>query len=117
MGGHFFVHSYDATATSATFQIPQGAVSGNFFVTSAQGTLTPTQSNTVQFQRLARLRIHSAVKDLAAGESLTLQYALMGNATPHGVSFSADLGTFSDATYTAPAHVPSDTFAHITGCL
>src|SRR5258706_635533 len=41
----------------------------------------------------------------------------MDNAPPHGVSFSADLGTFSDATYTAPANVPSDTFAHITGCL
>jgi hypothetical protein len=117
MGGHIYVQSLDATGTSATFTVPQGAVSGNFFVISSQGTLTPVQSNTAQFQRLASLRIHSAVTDLAAGQSTTLQYALLGDSTPVGVTFSADLGTFSGTTYTAPANVTSDTFAHITGCI
>ncbi len=117
MGGPIYVQSSNVTPTSATFPVPQGAVSGNFFVTSAQGVLTPTQSNTVQFQRLASLRIHSALKDLAAGQSETIQYALLGNATPVDVTFSADLGTFSGSTYTAPATVTSDTFAHITGCI
>jgi hypothetical protein len=117
MGGPIYVRSTNATGTSATFTVPQGAVSGNFFVTSAQGTLTPMPSNTVQFQRLARLRIHSALSDLAAGQSATIQYALLGDNTPTGVTFSADVGTFSGATYTAPATVNADTFAHITGCI
>ena len=117
MGAPIYVQSPNATGTSATFGVPQGAVSGNFFVTSAQGLLTPTQSNTVQFQRLASLRIHSAVIDLAAGQSEMIQYALMGNSTPVDVTFSADLGTFSGATYTAPSSVTSNTFDHITGCI
>lgn len=117
MGGPIYVQSPNATSTSATFTVPQGAVSGNFFVISAQGTLTPTQSNTVQFQRLASLRIHSAMNDLAAGQSEVIQYALMGNSTPVDVTFSADLGTFAGTTYAAPGSVASDTFDHITGCI
>ena len=117
MGGPIYVQSPNATGTSAIFTVPQGAVSGNFFVVSAQGGLTPTQSNTVQFQRLASLRIHSAVNDLAAGQSDTIQYALMGNSTPVDVTFSAQLGTFSGATYTAPASVAFDTFDYLTGCI
>jgi hypothetical protein len=117
MGGPIYVQSPNATGNSATFTVPQGAVSGNFFVVSAQGTLTPTQSNTVQFQRLASLRIHSAVNDLAAGQSEVIQYALLGNSTPVDVTFSAELGAFSGATYTAPANITSDTFDYITGCI
>lgn len=117
MGGLIYVQSSNATGTSATFTVPQGAVSGNFSVISAQGTLTPTQSNTVEFKRLANLRVHSAATDLAAGESATIQYALLGDSTPVDVTFSGDLGTFSGATYTAPASITSDTFAHITGCI
>jgi hypothetical protein len=117
MGGPIYVQSPNAAGTSATFTVPQGAVSGNFFVVSAQGTLTPTQSNTVQFQRLANLRIHSPVNDLAAGQSEMIQYALMGNSTPVDVTFSAELGTFSGATYIAPASVTSDIFDEITGCI
>jgi len=117
MGGHIFVKSTNATGTSATFTVPQGAVSGNFYVMSQQGSLSPGESNTVQFQRLARLRIHAPVRDLAAGESTILQYALMGDPSLRTVSFSADLGTLSGATYTAPSSVMADTFAHVTGCI
>lgn len=117
MGGQIFVQSANATGTTATVGVPQGAVSGNFYVISEQGTLTPEQSNTVQFERLARVRIHAPVRDLAAGESTTLQYALMGDSTPRSVTFSADLGTFSGATYTAPSSITADTFVHITGCI
>jgi hypothetical protein len=117
MGGHIFVKSSNATGTTATFTVPQGAVSGAFYVMSQQGSLIPGQSNTVQFQRLARLRIHAPRRDLAAGESTTLQYALMGDPSPRTVTFSADLGTFSGATYTAPSSVTAETFAHVTGCI
>jgi hypothetical protein len=117
MGGQIFVKSMNATGTAATVSVPQGAVSGNFYVMSQQGSLTPGQSNTVQFQRLARLRIHAPIRDLAAGESTTLQYALMGDPAPRSVTFSADLGTLSGATYTAPSSVAADTFAHVTGCI
>ena len=117
IGGQIPVTATNATGSSASVIVPQGSVTGPFYVLSSQGGLAPVQSNTVQFQRLARLRIHSPLRDLAAGESVTLQYALMGDASPHTVTFSADLGTFSGATYLAPASVTADTFAHITGCI
>ena len=107
----------NVTGTSATVTVPQGAVSGNFYITSSMGGLAPAGSNTVQFQRLARLRLHTPKPDLSAGESVDLQYALLGDATPRRVTFSSDLGSFSGSTYTAPASVTNDTFAHIKGCI
>lgn len=117
IGGHVPVVATNVTGTSATVSVPQGAVSGNLYVTSSMGGLAPAQSNTVQFQRLARLRVYTPKKDLSAGESVSLQYALLGDSTPRSVSFSADVGSFSGSTYLAPGSVTADTFAHVTGCI
>lgn len=103
--------------TGLTVNVPQGAVSGPVYVFTQQGTLSPVQSNKLQFKRLARLRIRTPEKDLSAGELVTLQYALMGDSTPQTVSFTADVGSFSGATYSAPGAVGSDSFAHIKGCI
>src|SRR5581483_7941024 len=105
------------SGTSATVTVPQGAVTGVFYVQTAQGGLAPVSSNTLQFQRLARLRIRSPQNDLGAGESVTLQYALLGDSTPHTVQFTADQGTFSGSTYFAPASLTADSFAHIKACI
>jgi hypothetical protein len=107
----------NSAGTSITVTVPQGSVSGPLFVLTQQGTLTPLQSNTLQFRRLARLRIRSPEQDLSAGESVTMKYALLGDSTPRNVTFSADLGSFSGATYQAPAVVASDSFAHIRACI
>jgi len=116
LGSHIPVLATTVSDTSATFTVPQGAVSGDFYLLSRVGGLTPAQSNTMQFRRLARLRLHSPTNDLSSGESVTLQYALLGDSTPHTVTFTTDVGTFSGSTYTAPT-VTSDSFAHIKGCI
>ncbi len=105
------------SGTSLTLTVPQGVVSGPFFVMTQQGTLTPVKSNTLQFQRLARVRIRVPRKDLSSGESETFQYALLGDNTPRAVTFSADLGSFNGSTYQAPTMLAANTFAHITGCV
>jgi len=102
---------------SITVTVPQGAVTGPVYLATPPDDVYPTQSNPIQFERLARLRIRSPQNDVAAGELITFQYALLGDATPRAVNFSADQGSFSGATYLAPAAVPSDTFVHITGCI
>jgi hypothetical protein len=104
------------TETSATYTVPQGAVTGQFYVRALQGNAW-VPSNTLQFQRLARLRIRAPQNDVAAGESLQFQYALLGDPTYQTVTFTADQGSFSGSTYLAPSSVSSDTFAHITGCI
>jgi hypothetical protein len=102
--------------SSFTVVVPQGSVTGPFFVQTQYAGTTLT-SNVVTFQRLARLRIRTPEKDLSAGESVTMQYAFMGDSTPQTVAFSADLGSFNGATYQAPGSIASDTFAHVTACI
>jgi hypothetical protein len=117
IGGQIAVTGTNATGSSVIVTVPQGSVTGSFHVVIRQGGLAPVASNTLQFQRLARLRIRTSRKDLSSGESVTMQYALMGDATPRTVNFSADVGSFSGATYLAPGNVGTDTFAHVTGCI
>jgi hypothetical protein len=119
IGGQLPVVVYGTDdGSSFMVTVPQGSVTGPFFVRTQQnGSNPPVSSNTLTFQRLARLRIRTPQMDLSAGESVTLQYALMGDSTPQTVSFSADLGSFNGATYQAPGTVTSDTFAHITACI
>jgi hypothetical protein len=107
----------NSAGTAITVTVPQGSVSGPLFVLTQQGTLAPLQSNTLQFRRLARLRIRSPEQDLSAGESVTMKYALLGDSTPRNITLSADLGSFSGLTYQAPAVVVSDSFAHIRACI
>ena len=117
IGGTIPVQSYSANGTSATITVPQGSVTGSLYAQVQLGGLGPVQSNAVQFQRLARLRIRSPQNDVAAGESVIFQYALLGNSTPQTVTFTADQGTFSGSTYIAPASVPSDSFVQVSACI
>ena len=116
-GGQIPVTVFNGNNGSFTITVPQGTVTGPFFVRSQPGGLPPVDSNIVTFQRLARLHIRTPHKDLSAGESVTLQYAFLGDSTSQAVTFSADLGSFSGATYLAPSTVASDSFVHITACI
>jgi len=107
----------NSSSTALTVTVPQGSVSGPLYVITQQGGLAPVQSNTLQFHRLARLRIRTPQNDLSSGESVTFQHALLGDNTPQNVTFSADVGSFSGATYQASSVLNSDTFAHVTGCI
>jgi len=117
IGGSLSVVSSNANGTSATVTVPQGSVTGQFYVTEAQGGLSPQQSNSLQFQRLARLRIRAPQNDVGAGESIDFKYALLGDSTPRTVTFTADQGSFSGSTYLAPASVRSDSFVHVSACI
>ena len=117
IGGQMPVVAANPNGSSVTVTVPQGSVTGPFFVQTQNGGFSPENSNTLTFQRLARLRIRTPYQDLSAGESVTLQYALLGDSTPRTVTFSADLGTFSGATYQAPGTVTADTFANVTACI
>ena len=116
-GGTISTLSASGTGTSAVLTVPQGSVSGPFYVLAQQSGFAAVQSNSIQFQRLARLRIHPPANDVAAGESLVFGYAFLGDATPRTVTFSADVGSFVGATYTAPTVLNADTFAHVTACI
>ncbi len=117
IGGTLPVVSSSANGTSATVTVPQGSVTGQFYVIVAQGGLSPQNSNSVQFQRLARLRVRAPQNDVGVGESVDFKYALLGDSTPQTVTFSADLGSFSGSTYIAPASVSSDSFVHVSACI
>ena len=117
IGGTIPAPGIGANGTSLTVTVPQGSVSGPLSVMTAQGGLAPVASNPSPFQRLARLRIRSPRKDLSAGESVTLKYALLGDSTPTTITFTADVGSFSGATYLAPGSVPADGFAHVSACI
>ena len=117
IGGQIPVSGFNSNGSSLTVTVPQGSVTGPFFVRTQPGNLPPVDSNTLTFQRLARLRIRSPKRDLSSGESMTLKYAMLGDATPRTVTFSSDIGSFSGATYLAPANVSSDSFAHISACI
>jgi hypothetical protein len=117
LGGPLPVANLATNGNSATVTVPQGSVTGSFYVQSQQGALAPLQSNSVHFQRLARLRIRSTQNDVGEGESVVFQYALLGDSTPQTVIFSTDQGSFSGSTYLAPPSITSDSFAHITGCI
>src|SRR5260370_36065539 len=70
--GHPISTQLSASGTSVTTFVPRGAVTGpiylDAYVPSPQGFM-PVQSNMLQFQRLARLRIRTPRQDVAAGES------------------------------------------------
>ena len=70
VGGALPTSAVVTGTNSAIVTVPQGSVTGPFYLQLAQNNLPPVQSNAVQFQRLARLRIRAAQNDVGAGESI-----------------------------------------------
>jgi len=104
-----------------TVQVPFGATSGPVYISvppQPGGAITIAEtSNSVQFTRLPNLRVRAPNKDLSSGETLQLDWRLLGASTPSVVTWKADSGTVnSQGVFQAPT-VASESYSHVTGCL
>lgn len=98
--------------------VPFSAVSGPVWITTQLPGFAPVVSNSVPLTRIPALRIRAASRDLAAGESTTFSYRILGMPSAQTIQWTADVGSIdSGGNYQAPASVPGDTFAHIQGCI
>jgi hypothetical protein len=98
--------------------VPLSAISGQVVVQVQAQNGSIQQSNAVAFSRLPRVRIRAAQRDLSAGESVSFQSRILGSGTTEALTWSVDVGSVSsDGAYTAPASVPSDSYAVVTACV
>jgi hypothetical protein len=104
--------------TQATVTVPFGATTGPIYATVSPfvGGLVET-TNSLTFTRLPNLLVHAANKDLSSGETLQLDWRLLGASTPNVVTWTADSGSISaQGVFQAPV-VSSESYSHVTGCL
>jgi hypothetical protein len=103
---------------SAGVQVPFSTVSGPVTVTTQLPGFAPVVTNSLQLTRISALRIRAANRDLAAGESTTFAYRILGTASAQSIQWTADVGTIDrSGNYQAPGSVTSDAFATIQGCI
>lgn len=103
-----------------TVTVPFGATSGPVYISvppqPGSGETTRT-SNPAPFTRLPNLRVHAPNKDLSSGETLQLDWRLLGASTPSTVIWTADSGSVSaGGVFQAPV-VSSESYSHVTGCV
>ena len=107
-------------ATGVTVTVPFGAASGPVYlsVPPQPGSGAPVlTSNSVSFTRLPNLLIHAASKDLSSGETLQLDWRVLGASTPNVVKWKADSGSISSqGMFQAPV-VSTESYSRVTGCL
>jgi hypothetical protein len=108
------------TGNGLTVTVPFGATSGLVYMSippqpgSGMPVLT---SNSVSFTRLPNLLVHAPNKDLSSGETLQLDWRLLGARAPSVVSWTADSGSVSaQGLFQAPV-VSSESYSRVTGCL
>jgi hypothetical protein len=107
----------EGSSTLLNVQVPLDVVTGPVFVQSGVG-IAISKSNAMPFGRVPDLRIRATQRDLGPNESTTIKTVFFGSTGAEPIVWSVDQGTISpDGTYTAPASVPSDTFAHISACI
>ena len=105
------------SSNQITATVPFGATTGPVSV-----NLTPFQggnetSNSVSFSRLPNLRVHAANKDLSSGETLQLDWRVLGASSPNVVTWTADSGSINaQGVFQAPV-VASESYSRVTGCL
>jgi hypothetical protein len=98
--------------------VPLSAVSGPVSVITQLPGFAPVVTNSLQFTRIPALRIRAANRDLSTGESTQFSYRILGMPSAQTIEWTADVGTIDGSgNYQAPGGVPSDTFAHIQGCI
>ena len=74
-------------------------------------------TNSLTLTRLPNLLVHAANKDLSSGETLQLDWRLLGASTPNVVTWTADSGSVSaQGVFQAPV-VSSESYSRVTGCL
>ena len=106
---------------SLTVQVPFGATSGPININippQPGGAITVVlTSNSIQFTRLPNLRVHASQKDLSSGETLQLDWRLLGASTPNVVKWTGDSGSVSSqGVFQAPI-VSTESYSRITGCV
>jgi len=100
-----------------TVTVPFGATTGPVYV-----NLTPFQgvnetTNSLAFARLPNLRIHASSKDLSSGETLPLDWRLLGASTTNVINWTADSGSITaQGVFQAPV-VSSEKYSRVTGCV
>jgi len=109
------------TGNGLTVEVPFGATSGPVFISvppQPGGVVTISEtSNSVPFTRLPNLQVRAANKDLSSGETLQLDWRVLGASTPNVATWTADSGTVSaKGVFQAPT-VTSESYSHVTGCL
>jgi len=97
--------------------VPFGAATGNVYIRMTSPTGVITTTNAVAFTRLPNLEVHAANKDLSSGETLQLDWRLLGAITPSVVTWTADSGSInSQGVFQSPT-VSSESYSHVTGCI
>ena len=108
------------TGNGLTVTVPFGATSGPVYMSipPQPGSGVPVlTSNSVQFTRLPNLQVRASSKDLSSGETLQLDWRLLGASTPNVVTWTADSGSVSaQGLFQAPV-VSSESYSRVTGCL
>jgi hypothetical protein len=108
------------TGNGLTVTVPFGATSGPVYMSippqpgSGMPVLT---SNSVPFTRLPNLLVHAPNKDLSSGETLQLDWRLLGASTPNVVTWTADSGSVSAQGLFQASVVSSESYSRVTGCL
>ena len=116
-GTSISAYTQQVSLSQVTVTVPFGAASGPISLNLTPFLGTNETTNAVTLTRLPNLRVHAANKDLSSGETLQLDWRLLGASTPSVVKWKADSGSISaQGVFQAPV-VSSESYSRITGCL
>jgi hypothetical protein len=105
------------SANQMTATVPFGTTTGPVFVNLSLPENVNETTNSLTLTRLPNLRVHAANKDLSSGETLQLDWRLLGASTPSVVSWTADSGSVTaQGVFQAPV-VSSESYSRVTGCV
>lgn len=107
------------SSTHVTVTVPFGTTTGPIYANVAPFVNVDINETTNSFTltRLPNLLVHAPNKDLSSGETLQLDWRLLGANTPNAVTWTADSGNVSArGVFQAPI-VSSESYSRVTGCL
>ncbi len=103
--------------TQFTITVPFGTTTGPIYAIVTPFLGTNLTTNSLTLTRLPNLRVHASNKDLSSGETLQLDWRLLGANTPSVVKWTTDSGSINaQGMFQAPV-VSSESYSHVTGCL
>ena len=105
------------SANQITATVPFGAATGPVSVNLTPFASANETTNSVTFTRLPNLLVHAANKDLSSGETLQLDWRLLGASTPNVVTWKADSGSVSAQGLYQASVISSESYSRVTGCL
>src|SRR5580658_3782351 len=78
------------SSSTITTMVPFGSTTGPLYVNYIPLQGLSETSNSITFTRLPNLRVHASTKDLSSGETLQLDWRLLGATTPSVITWAAD---------------------------